>query len=456
MTVPRNAIRAELGRPPGIATDQLDGLVTVLDLIRSGAARTRPDLARQAALGRTVVSQRLGQLIAGGLVEEGALGPSTGGRAPRELRFRAEAGVILAAELGATSITVGRTDLAGQILAERDEPWDIAAGAGPTLDRVEALFDELLVDAPEQPVWGIGVGLPGPVEFRSGRPVAPPIMPGWDGYPVRDRLGMRYRAPVWVDNEVNLMALGEFRAGIGRGEPDLVYVKIGSGIGAGLISGGRLHRGAQGCAGDIGHVAVGTDLAFGTDLGTGTDLGATGADRRRGEQVVCRCGNAGCLEALAGGVALARDAAAAARAGRSPFLAKRLAEVPDGQLDARDVSHAAEHGDPIAVGLLNRAGRLVGETLATVVNVFNPAQVIVGGGVAESGDQLLAALREAVYRRSLPLATRELRITRSPMSNRAGVRGAAHMVADELFSRARLGSWIDRGSPVGLPELAAG
>src|SRR5882757_8970695 len=327
MTVPRNAIRAELARPPGIATDQLDGLVTVLDLIRSGAARTRPDLARQAALGRTVVSQRLGQLIASGLVEEGALGPSTGGRAPRQLRFRAEAGVILAAELGATSITVGRTDLAGQILAERDEPWDIAAGAGPTLDRLEALFDELLVDVPEQPVWGVGVGLPGPVEFASGRPVAPPIMPGWDGYPVRDRLAARYNVPVWVDNEVNLMALGEFRAGLGRGVADLIYIKIGSGIGAGLISGGRLHRGAQGCAGDVGHVAVLDDAT-----------------------IVCRCGKIGCLEAVVGGAALAREAAAAAADGRSPFLAE--AALDGHRLEARDVARAAEFGDPIGVDLL--------------------------------------------------------------------------------------------------------
>lgn len=437
MTVPRTdpelPTRADLGVAPTVSADQLDGLVAVLGLIRSGTARTRPELARRAGLGRTVVSQRLSQLIAGGLVEEGVLGASTGGRAPRELRFRAEAGVVLAAELGATSITVGATDLSGEVRAQLEEPWDIAAGAEPTLERVEALFDALLTDLPNEPIWGIGVGLPGPVEFRSGRPVAPPIMPGWDGYPVRDRLAQHYRAPVWVDNEVNLMALGECRAGIGRGEQDLIYVKIGSGIGAGLISGGRLHRGAQGCAGDIGHVAVG--------------VGAPPGER----SVVCRCGNVGCLEALAGGVALARDGAEAGRTGRSRLLGERLGA---GDLDARAVAWAAERGDGVAVELLSRAGRLVGETLSTLVNMFNPALVIIGGGVAESGDILLAAIREAVYRRSLPLATRELRIARSPLSNRAGLVGAAHMVTDELFSRARLGSWIDRRSPAGRPELA--
>jgi glucokinase-like ROK family protein len=426
---------------PRVASDQLDGLVALLDLIRSGAARTRPQLSRQSGLGRTATNQRLGQLLASGLIEEGELGPSTGGRAPRELRFRAETGLVLAVELGATSITAGLTDLTGRILADHDEPWDIATGPEPTLERVEAALDQLLGDLPERPVWGLGIGLPGPVEFRSGRPVTPPIMPGWDRYPVRDRLARRFSAPVWVDNEVNLMALGEYRAGVGRNTPDLVYVKIGSGIGAGLISGGRLHRGAQGCAGDLGHVAVNVSR---TDLEVSRD------------PVVCRCGNPNCLEALAGGFALARDAMAAARDGRSPVLAERLAYAAEHTLTARDVASAAERGDPFAVRLLARAGRIVGETLATLVSVFNPAQVIVGGGVAESGDVLLAALREAVYRRSLPLATRELRIVHSPLSNRAGLLGAAYMVADELFSQACLARWLDHGSPVGRPELAAG
>lgn len=424
----------------GPAADQLDSLVTLLDLIRSGAAHTRPELSRHTGLGRTAINQRLSQLLASGLIEEGDLGPSTGGRAPRQLQFRAEAGIVLAVELGATSITTGVTDLAGHLLAERDEPWDIALGPQATLKQVEVALDELLGELPELPVWGIGIGLPGPVEFRSGRPVAPPIMPGWDAHPVRERLASRFDAPVWVDNEVNLMALGEYRTGIGHNVPDLVYIKIGSGIGAGLISGGRLHRGAQGCAGDLGHVAVHLPP-------TDTELGA---------EVVCRCGKPNCLEAVAGGIALARDATAAAREGRSDVLARLLAEAGNRDLTARDVAHAAEHGDPLAVSLLARAGRLIGETLATLVNVFNPAQVIVGGGVAESGDVLLAALRESIYRRSLPLATRELRITRSPLSNRAGLVGAAHMVTDELFTPACLAIWLSHGSPVGRPELAAG
>jgi len=417
----------------GIAVDQLDTLVTVLDLVRFGHARTRPEVARRAGLGRTVVTQRLAQLVDSGMVVEGALGPSTGGRAPRELRFRAEAGAVLVAELGATSLAVGIADLAGELRDQREEPWEIATGPERTLARVETLFDELRAAQAAGAVWGIGVGVPGPVEYSSGRPVAPPIMPGWDGYPVRDRLAARYDAPVWVDNEVNAMALGEFRAGLGRGTSDLIYIKIGTGIGAGLISGGRLHRGAQGCAGDIGHVALGGSVP--------------GAAER-----VCRCGNVGCLEALAGGAALAAEAIRVARSGLSPALAARLAAA--GTLGAADVVRAAEFGDAAAVEMLQRAGRLVGETLAALVNFFNPSTVLLGGGVGASGDLLLAAVRQAVYRRSLPLATRDLRIVRSELGDRAGLVGAGSMVLDELFSRERLGRWIQAGTPAGRAELA--
>jgi glucokinase-like ROK family protein len=413
----------------GLGSEQLDTLVTVLDLVRAGAVRTRPELSRRTGLGRTVITQRVAQLIESGLVEDGDFGPSTGGRAPRELRLRADAGCVLVAELGATGVAVGVTDLAGGLLAQHSEPWDIARGPVRTLDRVEELLDGLRGQWPGS-VWGVGIGVPGPVEFASGRPVAPPIMPGWDGYPVRDRLAARYEAPVWVDNEVNVMALGEYRAGLGRGARDLVFVKVGTGIGAGLISGGRLHRGAQGCAGDIGHVAV-----------------------SGGPERLCRCGNVGCLEALAGGAALVRDAVEAAEAGRSATLAARLAEA--GRLEVVDIARAADRGDPVSVGLLQYSGRLVGETLARVVNFFNPSLILLGGSVAMTGSLVLPVIRQAIYRRSLPLATRDLQVALSPLGNQAGLMGAGFMVVDELFSRRRLGRWLLAGTPAGRPELAA-
>jgi glucokinase-like ROK family protein len=409
--------------------EQVGSLVTVLDLVRAGTALTRPELVRTSGLGRTVVTQRVADLLRYGLLAEGPLGPSTGGRAPRQLRFRAEAGRILVAELGASGLAVGLTDLAGRLLAHRGEPADIAAGPEALLTRVEALFDTLL-EEDDAPLWGIGIGVPGPVEFATGRPIAPPIMPGWDAYPVRDRFAARYAVTVWVDNEVNLMALGELRGGLARGARDMVYVKIGTGIGAGLVSGGTLHRGAQGCAGDVGHVAVVDD-----------------------ESVLCRCGNVGCLEALAGGAALGRDGAAAAAEGRSGFLAAVVAST--GEVSARDVARGADHGDPVCVELLTRTGRLVGEMLATLVNFYNPSLILLGGGVAASGDLLLATIRQTVYRRSLPLATRDLRLARSPLDEEAGLRGAGFMVIDELFSPSRLAAWVGARTPAGRPELVS-
>jgi glucokinase-like ROK family protein len=279
-------------------------------------------------------------------------------------------------------------------------------------------------------LWGIGIAVPGPVEFETGRPISPPIMPGWDGYPIRERFGLRYQAPVWVDNDVNVLALGEWRSGVASGHDNVVVIKVGSGIGAGIISDGRLHRGAQGSAGDVGHIQVVDDPS-----------------------VVCRCGNIGCLEALAGGGALARDAESAAREGRSPFLRTVLEEK--GSLDAADVARGATHGDPTCVELLTNAGRLVGHMLASVVNFFNPSLIVIGGGVAGAGDQLLATIRETVYRRSLPLATRELVVKRSELGDRAGVVGAAAIVTDELFRASHLTQWLGVGTPNGGHVVAA-
>jgi glucokinase-like ROK family protein len=345
------------------------------------------------------------------------------------VRFRSAAGHLLVADLGATSVDVAITDLNGEVLAHHQEPGDIARGPEKILARVEELFHEILATTPSAPgeLWGIGVGVPGPVEFSTGSTVAPPIMPGWDGFPVRDRLRAVFDVPVYVDNDVNVMALGELRLGVARGHRTMLFVKIGTGIGAGIVVDEQLHRGAQGSAGDVGHIRVVDDPA-----------------------VVCRCGKTGCLEALAGGAALARDGELAARDGRSPLLAERLAER--GTIEAVDVGLGASHGDPVSVELVRRAGRLVGDMLSTAVHVLNPSMIVVGGGVAAAGDLLLASIREAVYGSSLPLATRELIIQRSALAHRAGVVGAALVVADELFSRELLGHWLEDHTPAGLPS----
>ena len=415
--------------------EALDTLSSVLDEIRSARSRSRAELVARTGLSRGVVAQRVNELIDAGLVVEGEVGPSTGGRPPRQISFRADAGHVLVADLGATSIDVAVTDLDGRILGHRDEPADVADGPERCLDRVGQLFDELTTATRDLPgrLWGIGIGVPGPVEFRSGRPISPPIMPGWDGYPVRERFAKRHAAPVWVDNDVNLLALGEWRAGIAVGHDNVIVVKVGTGIGAGIISNGRIHRGAQGAAGDVGHIQVVDDRS-----------------------IVCRCGNIGCLEALAGGSALARQGEALAHQDRSERL--RAALDQRGRVTAEDVARAASFGDAEAVALLHAAGDRVGLTLASLVNFFNPSLVVIGGGVAQSGDQLLAAIRETVYRRSLPLATRDLIIERSSLGALAGVIGASAMVVEQLFARDAIARWLHAGEPADVTEdlLVAG
>jgi glucokinase-like ROK family protein len=403
---------------------QLDSLVTILDSVRDSQAQTRPELIAHTGLSRAVVTQRVSELFESGLLEEAELGASTGGRAPRILRFRSEIGCILAAELGATSVTVALADLSGEILDVHEEPGDIAVGPHQSLQRVQELFDEMLErhDGLSERLWGIGVSLPGPVEFSSGRPIAPPIMPGWDQFPVRDLFAEKYGVPVWVDNDVNVMALGEVRSGVARGHELVVFVKVGTGIGAGIVVNGRLLRGVQGCAGDIGHIQVTDDPS-----------------------AACRCGKIGCLEHLAGGRAIGRRGEEAARVGRSAFLADILASK--GSVDAADVANAAAHGDPVGVELITDASQLIGRTLAALVNFVNPSLIVIGGGVARSGDFFLARIRQMLYERSLPLATRDLLVQRSALETTGGVIGVASMVSDELFAPRTLAGWLDDGRP---------
>jgi predicted NBD/HSP70 family sugar kinase len=218
-------------------------------------------------------------------------------------------------------------------------------------------------------------------------------MPGWDGFPVRDWLDTRYRVPVLVDNDVNIMALGEHRKSW-RQTQHLLYVKVGTGIGCGIVSSGQIHRGAEGAAGDIGHIVV--------------------PDR----QEVCRCGNVGCLEAVAGGRA----------------LAIRLNAEDNPAADSRDVIHLVREGNAAAIRMVRDAGRTIGEVLAACVNFFNPGVIVIGGDMADVHEQLLAGLREVIFQRSLPLATRDLRIVPSQLGDGAGVVGAAIMVVEHLLA----------------------
>ncbi|MCU1495903.1 MAG: transcriptional regulator/sugar kinase [Acidimicrobiaceae bacterium] len=381
----------------------------VLDAIRLGHAQTRREVVLHTGLSASIVARRVDELIALGLLDDSEHTWSTGGRAPRRLRLRGDYGRILAVNLGVTSARVTLSDMAGDVLAHREGPIEVDTQPQKALEAIHVLVEDLLAgSAPDDAqLVGIGMGLPGPVAFNEGVAVAPPLMPAWDGYPLRQYFEERYHVPAWIDNDVNLMALGEVRAGGLRDAEFGIAIKIGAGIGAGITTNGVIHRGAQGCAGDVGHIRV-------SDTATGR----------------CRCGNIGCLESLAGGVAIAHTARDVARSGESPMLAELLSSA--GQLTAEDVSHCAQRGDAASMQILDRAAELVGSMLAMIVNTLNPDVVVVGGGVAKAGDFFVAGIRRQVYGRSLPLATRRLRIERSELGDDSGVIGATWLAIDGL------------------------
>jgi glucokinase-like ROK family protein len=387
-------------RPDSIGQGRL------LRLLRDEGPRSRAELAELADMARSTLEAELTRLKQVGLVQEGGKAASRGGRRSTlvELSPFLHFGGI---DLGATRIRAAVMNAVLEVKAQVTEPVEIRQGPELVLGRATELIEKL---AREQGVQlaGIGVGVPGPVRFREGVPVSPPIMPGWHEYPVRDILARRFGCPVLVDNDVNVMAVGEHWGGVAKSVDNYLFVKIGTGIGCGILIRGEVYRGIDGCAGDIGHINVDPDGP------------------------VCACGNSGCLEAMFGGAALVRDARAAARSGTSEALAERLARKR--AITPEDVGHSAAEGDPVAVALIRDGGQRVGLVLAGLVSFINPSMIVIGGGLAGLGHLLLAEIRGVVYRRSLPLATGNLPIVLSELGPLAGVVGAAVMISDHVFS----------------------
>lgn len=383
----------------------------VVAAIRRDGPLSRTDLSEELHYSRATITSIVSKMLSASILDEVGEGRSAGGRRPLLLDINPYLGLVAGIDIGATSVDVALADFRGRIVARISEPADVTQPPEPFLNRVCELVEKLLARHGQsaESLVGIGVGVPGPVEFSSGLLIAPPLMPLWEGFPIRAKLNEHFPlARVVVDNDVNIMAKGEQHAGAGKGIDNFLFIKIGTGIGCGIIWHGEVYRGSDGCAGDVGHICVDYN-------------GPT-----------CHCGNQGCLEFMAAGPAIASMAEEAARQSRSPFLAERLAE--NGHLTSVDVGDAAAAGDREANLIIRQSGQMVGGVLAGLVNFFNPRVIFIGGGVANIGHILLSSVRQATWRRANPLSTRQLRLEYSQLGEDAGVIGAIWLALENVFA----------------------
>ncbi|MCY7344311.1 MAG: ROK family protein [Pseudonocardia sp.] len=405
-------------------------LSTVARLVASGVAVSKADLVAAAGLARTTVSTAVDELLARGVLRPDGTRPTAGrGRPADRLALSPRGGHVLLADVGARGAHLAVADLRQQVLAHTHVDIDVKDGPDPVLREVETGLTALRAQVPGGvPVRALVIGLPGPVDGQLGIPVRPPIMPGWHAYPVEARLRTVFACPVILENDVNLRALGEARA-LPADQAPLLFVKVGTGIGGGLITReGTLHHGADGAAGDIGHIRV-----------------------RGAPDIACVCGNVGCIEAVASANAIAQrlDTAAVARPGDTVAVGRQGDTVAVGRpgdtvapeaMTVADVRALIARGDPTALGLVREAAALIGEVVATLVHFYNPARVTLGGSVTAASDELLAGVRSVVYQRALPLATRNLVLTNSVLGEYAGLAGAMVLGIERVLSAEEIGA----------------
>lgn len=387
-----------------LSTDEL----ALLEAAFWAGGVARHALADTLQFSRSKTNALAAGLLDQGLLDEAGVQHSTGGRRPETLRVHGRIGVLIGVDIGATSLDVAlmRPDLS--LIARHSQEADVQAGPAPIMARLRALLPAMLAQngIARESVLAVGIGVPGPVNFTVGQLVNPPLMPGWDSYAIREDLREILDAPVFVDNDVNLMALGVLWRQRKQIENFLV-IKIGTGIGCGIVCHGELYRGATGSAGDIGHICLDP------------------------EGPLCRCGNRGCVEAMAAAPAIVAMGLEAAQSGRSAVLADKLAQ--QGRLTANDVGAACRDGDAEADAIVRRSGRLIGQVLAALVNFYNPSHIFIGGGVAAIGPMFLAAIRQSVNQRSLALSTRHLEITSAPLGPETGLIGAGVLAMREAL-----------------------
>lgn len=387
----------------------------VLDLIRfTPGGISRAELAQRMDLSRAAMTAIVNDLLDNDIIRETESRNGQSGRPPIILEINPARGRVVGIDMGATHLIVALTDFSARVIDEIEIPFDITQGPRPCLAQAEALMTELLEknDMHLEQIMAIGMGVPGPIVSKEGMVVAPPIMPGWDGFPIRKDMEAKWNIPVSLNNDAELGTLGEWAYGAGRGEEHLAFIKVGSGVGAGLLLNGQIYHGATGSAGEIGHLTIDENGPL------------------------CDCGSTGCLEAVAGGKAIARQAREVVASGKRTLLSSM---GPPEELTARDVAAAARRGDLPSQEIIARAGSYLGIAIAGMVNLFNPRVVVVGGGVSQIGDLLLQPIRDTVHRRSLAGAAQVVKINTAVLRRRSSIMGAVvqalstalHQIADK-------------------------
>ncbi|GGS03543.1 transcriptional regulator [Streptomyces nojiriensis] len=385
-------------------------LERVVRAVRLAGSLTQAEIARATGLSAATVSNIVRELKDGGTVE--VTDTSAGGRRARSVSLSGDAGIVIGVDFGHTHLRVAVGNLAHQVLAEETEPLDVDASWADGFDRAEALVGRLIADIGVglEKVIGVGLGVPGPIDVESGTLGSTAILPGWAGINPRQELSQRLGVPVYVDNDANLGALGELVWGSGRGVKDLAYIKVASGVGAGLVINGQIYRGPGGTAGEIGHIT----------------LDESGP--------VCRCGNRGCLETFA-----------AAR-----YVLPLLQGTHGPELTMERVVELAREGDPGCRRVITDVGRHIGSGVASLCNLLNPSRVVLGGSLAEAGELVLAPIRESVGRYAIPSAARQLSVLTGSLGGRAEVLGALALVLSEMGDSTLLS---DHGSGVRAPAV---
>lgn len=415
---------------PAPPQDPWAQVAEVVRLVRQGRAGTRPELADATRLGRNVITQRVRTAQRLGLLRPSGRFRSRGGRAAEEWEFAGGTGRLLVAVVGARSSRVAATDLDLRVLEDRRVEHDPADGALATCERIAAAMDALVRrHHPAGPAWGVGIGLPAAVDRISGR-VLPPVAPGaasldWPAdLDVRGWFTRRMQAPVWTESVTTLAAMG---AAATPGAPgDLVFLRMDRGVGGGVVTDGRPHRGADGIAGQIAHLTV-----------------------QDAPERICRCGRTGCLDAYASEWAIEAEALRAVELGRATVL------TGGGPVTLERVVAGAGAADPVCAQLLLRAADATGRALAGVVTWFNPRRVVLGGNALAGSALFRDAVERSLRANALAASARGLELVAGDPQRAEEVAGAASLVVEALLSPGFLAEWGPAGFPVDVERLLA-